>query len=700
MQGTRELPDSSSPGLLRSSLRFLMSIRGRIPLVDTIDLAKDPLLLGIAACAALLLAMPFIVTPGVIYPAIVGKTLFARALVEIMTALWVILAWNDRRYRPNRSFVMLSFLAFVGVAGIAAITGVSPVKSLWSSFPRMMGVWGLAHWYLLALILASTIRTPKGWWWLLNGCLLSVLLLSAIGVLQSFGLARLPGTSSDARISATLGNPSYLAAILVLAIPPAASFLVRSAEARQKGIGLALLRIFWATTVILGIWVLFLTGTRAAVVGLVGGAVVMPVGALVSRANGALKPAAWAAAIILFTVAVVFLVDRTMALPTRLPTGEQSVSARFFPAPSNNPDSSIHGHLKASMASRILSARYGLRAFARRPLLGWGPENYLPAFEKNLDRDYFRTADDFFDQAHNVAVEELATKGILGGLTFAALWIAIAWVILRHRRSTREQIIACGVLGALTAYLVQAQFLFDTPTAMLFWTILVAWVAGQENCQKATAPAGNTSGTGRLCFPGSGRVLIAAGLAAALVLGISLATFSYRPYRAAADAGFALAAKQLDAAALDQAQHGFHAFPAMANEGRALLFQRLTQEWPTMDDNTRRQAAALALVEIDQGVAAEPANTRFLLSAILFLQTSATSQEDLARSDALLDRLVRAAPERVQVHQFLAVQALLKNDPYGATMIADNYEREAPWTARYFSDIRAVAHEMTPASSS
>ena len=141
---------------------------------------------------------------------------------------------------------------------------------------------------------------------------------------------------------------------------------------------------------------------------------------------------------------------------------------------------------------------------------------------------------------------ELATKGALGTLAYLALWGALVWAIVRRRRPPRDEVLAYSILGGLTAYFVQNLFLFDTPATSLQWTILVAWVAGQEQpppdlaALKSGPPP--PEGPRRLWSRWRGIPALAGGPAAmvqvatvtAIVVALSLSAYylNYRPYAA------------------------------------------------------------------------------------------------------------------------------------------------------------------------
>ena len=118
---------------------------------------------GVFVGIALLLLTPFVVTPETLFPFVVGKALWSRSIIEIVFALWAVLALAQPAYRPPRSWLLLVLAGGVGVSLLAAAFGVSWQRSLWSTYERMLGVVDLAHWFALAVVLASMLRTTSGW---------------------------------------------------------------------------------------------------------------------------------------------------------------------------------------------------------------------------------------------------------------------------------------------------------------------------------------------------------------------------------------------------------------------------------------------------------------------------------------------------------------------------------------------------------
>ncbi len=322
------------------------------------------------------------------------------------------------------------------------------------------------------------------------------LALSLLALAQAYELPQPLVVPLTSRVYATLGNPTYLAAILMMTTLVAVGFLAGSFLPRAKrtappsGAGARrgmreirrrgrwssgparwpprLRRLFWGATVLLGIWTMFLTGSRGPLIGLIAGAISMPAVLAVCGNRSALRAVSLAAAGLVLLTASFFAADQWVGLSIRSQT--ETASHRFLNT----------GLDPGDVAIRWKLIGVGVRAFAERPLLGWGQDNFARAFDKHADASFYEYGRTHHDQAHNKPVEELATKGALGLLAYGAAWAALAWAIVRKMRRRREEVLAYAILGALAGYWVQNLFLFDTPAMMLQWTLLLSWVAGQE----------------------------------------------------------------------------------------------------------------------------------------------------------------------------------------------------------------------------
>jgi hypothetical protein len=163
--------------------------------------------------------------------------------------------------------------------------------------------------------------------------------------------------------------------------------------------------------------------------------------------------------------------------------------------------------------------------------------------------------------------------------------------VLRRRRPPGEEALAYGILGALTSYFVQNLFLFDTPTALLYWALLIAWVASQE---RETAPDVRLEPDNEqpekakgLLIPHFQRIVSSAFSSAwsrrttlagvVALLGFSMYFLNYQPYLAARPFGESSKGRLSITERLSLSEESFHTFPAMANLPCRLAFLELAQ---------------------------------------------------------------------------------------------------------------------------
>jgi len=655
------------------------------------------LLISIRAGLVLLLWMPLIITPSTLQPFGVGKALYARVVIEVVTGLWLLLLIRHPAYRPPRSRILLLFAGYVIVAFVSAVQGESFTHSLWSDYFRMLGVWDLLHWFILVVVAASVLRSPRDWLQLLNWNLGVGLVLSSLALVRTYTEVDLPYLTHACRVQVTLGNPSYLAAILVVTTLVAVGLLARSlvptqAEENELSHSLAgghgkrppihWLRAFWVITAVTGLLVVFHTGTRGALVGLVAGAVTMPVALVMWGNRKALRPVALAAGGILVAIVLLFAVEQTVGFPLPSECRGQTASERLT-------STTVE---QGGVASRLMAAEAGLKGFLERPLLGWGPENFERAWEKLANPSSYKYGQLFFDKAHNKVVEELATKGVLGTLFYLGLWVALVLALVRRRRPPREEILAYAVLGALTWYFVQNLFLFDVPPTMLQWALLVAWVAGERLAPGASGVPPERPGSSPPRRISSPWVMAGFITATVVILGLSTYFLNYRPYAAAHMLGDAHR-QHLLADRLVLAQSAFDTFPPLANWARRLVFGELNDEWIHFTPDERRLALQFVLVETDRAIRTEPRDPLLLRLSLSIFQLSNPTAEGAQVLQPIMDRIVRLAPQRVYTIKLLARQALMKGSYREAISIIEDYEAIAPWTVEHFTKLKQSAQD-------
>lgn len=634
-------------------------------------LPEKILLSGIWTGFVLILLTPFVLTPQTIFPYVVGKALYSRVIIEMVFGCWTLLAFLRPACRPSCSRLLILFAIVLGVTTLAAFYGVSVRRSFWSSYERMQGVVDLIHWFLFTVVLVSVVRTARDWRILLNVNLGVSLMMALLAIGQKYYFSDAPFLIWDlpSRVGTTLGNSIYLGMYLMVNIVVALGFLAQSfipvatpatappserkgdgrrtrnptapPAVKQASLRLQIRRLFWGSIVLIGLWAFGLTGSRGALAGLVTAVGFLGVMSIVFGS-------AWIARVA--AVGLTSLLGVTLLLtlflffrPSLFPL-DTTFSSPF----SNHPE---------SVRERLAGWQVGLKGFVNKPILGWGPENYIVI--SGLHAAGLSGHMPLFDNAHNKFVEELTTKGLLGLLSYLSLWAFTFRVVTRAAGGTdfRERILTLFVGAALAGHFVQNQFALYSSTGSLQSILLLAFVA---NLERATAPAGRRWVQLQRIFERFTPDLFRHNVVRAVVAvgTIALVGTSLLANHAIYSSANAIIRMELADAANtpDQLRGAFQratAFKPLANDPRLLLFKKVTERWDVLRTQSRTEAERMLTLVNAEAIAAledEPENWQIYVSLAKFyrvVSASAPEYEDVARR--YLEKSMELAPHRKEV---------------------------------------------------
>ena len=306
-----------------------------------------------------------------------------------------------------------------------------------------------------------------------------------------------------------------------------------------------------------------------------------------------------------------------------------------------------------TLGNRLRNWEAGLGAFAERPLLGWGPDNYFVASARHLSAPRGRAK--VQDHAHNLFVEEAAGKGAVGLAAWLALWGATALVALRAARrleDPRERALAVFAGAVLAGWFVQAQTAFYTAESWLQHMLLLAFLAHLEARMRA-----GREGRASFRLPGRGALDAARAWLAGIAPGLRTAAGAAALGIAGASIASS-AAIHAGAAAMWRADHGgpfiaeieraIGAFAPLANGPRIVLFNNLALNWDVLAEHQAEEAGrllALAGGEAAAALAAEPESwVLHHALARLYLEVAATRPDYAARAERHLARSRVLAP--------------------------------------------------------
>lgn len=411
----------------------------------------------------LILFIPLFVSDNLFFPFITGKNFAFRILVEIIFALWLILALRDPSARPRKSLLLYAALAFLVVIGVSDIFAANPDKAFWSNFERMEGWVGLSHLVAYFVVLFSTFSSAKPW---------KVLWNTAIGVsvLEGiYGLCQLAGwvaiNQGGVRVDGRFGNATYLAVYMLFSLFMTALALLW--WGRWRTVGEKFLTVSYAVAMLLQLVMIFYTATRGTILGLVGGLFIAGCTFLLfANESPRLRRFGTSAVIALLVLAGGFIAVRNTAIVQH-----------------NEVLSRLAGIATPSSLLQEGSTRFAIwgmawKGFLERPVLGWGQEGFNFVFNKYYQPSLY-AQEPWFDRAHDEFIDWLVAGGAVGFLIYLSLFAFALWYVWRP--GSVFSVIERGLLtGLLAAYAFHNLFVFDNLVSYYYFFTILAYIAYRE----------------------------------------------------------------------------------------------------------------------------------------------------------------------------------------------------------------------------
>ena len=301
---------------------------------------------------------PIIFSNYFYYPFVTAKVLAFRLLVLAALIAFAAYAALNKRIKYHFTPIWWSFLALLGVLFLAAVFGVNFERSFWSNMERADGVLFFIHLFVYFALLVFAFRKAGELRWLFRISLATSSAIIIYGLLQNFGILEAINTTGS-RVSSVLGNPAYLGSYALIHV-----FLAIYLLTKDKKLGW---KIFSAIGLFLNFWVIFLTQTRGAVVGLTMGLILLAVLTVIRSKSKKIKKISALALVVIILLSVLLLAFKNTALVQRSDTLRRVASI------------SLESY---TVKTRLAAWKSSLYAFKERPILGWGPENYGYAFSK------------------------------------------------------------------------------------------------------------------------------------------------------------------------------------------------------------------------------------------------------------------------------------------------------------------------------
>ncbi len=401
-----------------------------------------------------------------LFPFITGKGFTFRILIEILFALWAILAISFPEYRPKWNLITKTILAFLAVVLVADLASVYPYKSLWSNYERMEGFVTIIHLVAYYIVLSSMFRTAAMWKWFLNTWLAGSVIVAVYGFMQLAG--KIAINQGSVRLDATFGNASYLAIYTVFMI-----FVALILCFREKN---TILRYTYAIVALLNAIVLYYTATRGSILGALGGIILTALlvlwkggktntsteSNLPAQEKGSISARKIALGIV---ISVVVLVGVFVGIRNTAFVKSSPVLSRFASFSLSDPENQGRSYVWPM----------AIKGVEQRPFLGWGQESFNYVFNANYNAAMYNQ-EQWFDRTHDIFLDWLINAGILGLISYVSLFVGLLYIL--WKKSTAFSVEEKSLLtGLIAGYVFNNIFVFDNLISYLLFFAVLAWVS-------------------------------------------------------------------------------------------------------------------------------------------------------------------------------------------------------------------------------
>lgn len=419
---------------------------------------------------------PLIILKGVFFPYVAGKMFFYRGAIEIALILFAAYLVYSIYFKRDFSFVsnfqyftkflknplfIALFLFFISLVA-SVIFALNNYRAFWGDLERGEGFFGMLHFFAF-LVLTLFFFNKKDWLRFFKISLIAGFILSFYAFLQYFGVVNFPfALAPMPRPDSFIGNSAFLATHMFFLMMFAAVIFFEMLKYPLKAFKTlnfkSLMFFFWRyfsiLIFIISTLTIFISGTRGAILGLTAGIIFLLIYFLIFGEReffGIVKINLRKLSLILL---ILIIGSATIFWFTKINNFWQKI-----PGLDRLAKTAVLDINDSSTQMRLIAWKASFKAFQEKPLLGWGPENYILAYAKHYDPAYAVYGETWFDRAHNKILDILVMQGIFGLIAYLAVFAAIFYVIFKKIKE--EKSVFVFISAAILAYFIQNIVLFD-----------------------------------------------------------------------------------------------------------------------------------------------------------------------------------------------------------------------------------------------
>lgn len=364
------------------------------------------------------------------------------------------------------SKTLISLLALLGIFLLSTIFSSDRTYSLFGNPYRSGGFINFAFCILFALLTFLILR-KSDWPKLLNFSIMIGIVVSIIAIFQKFGILERVFLPTESQPWSTIGGSTFLAIYLSFLIFLVLNFLIKSiGNFNRKW-------FFYFPVLLLFIFVILLTGSRAVYIGLSLGMLYFFL--IYPSKDSRIKKFKLVIAVLaflsfLFVAYVNIFPDNIPSFISQNKLAKEIIPRFSFKAFFDDPRFSVW--------------RISSQTIISKPILGYGPENFSIGFDRYYDPRLPKmmmtpgssVPTSWYDRAHSVIFETGATNGIPALLIYLGLFIFLFLELRQTKKNNPDaKLTSHSLQSAFIAYFIANIFSFDVFSTYLIFFLMLAF---------------------------------------------------------------------------------------------------------------------------------------------------------------------------------------------------------------------------------
>jgi len=418
-----------------------------------------------------------------------SKMLFVYFITIILLALWSMRMLTEKRLILKRSKFDYFILAFLASQVISTIFSLHQRTSWFGYYTRFNGgLLSTLSYIALYYVFVSNIKKNqlKA---IYHSLFLSALMVSLYAIPEHFGhspscyiVTKRFDVSCwvqdvQNRVFATFGQPNWLAAFLISIIPLNIDKLLQEKKHAN--------RLYLLIVLIVSIMALLFTKSRSGMLGLAGGLGFYAVCQILINGHKCRQKIFKLAGIVVMIGGLALIIG-TPYTPqlTEIMKGKTMVAPEVS---TTNETTEIQVGGTPSEEIRKIVWQGAIKVWQRYPIFGSGVETF--AYSYYLDRPVAHNLvsewDFLYNKAHNELLNYLANSGLVGLLSYLALFGAIFYFAFKHFLANKNDSELPAILAGMTAMFISNFFGFSTVVTNVLLFGFFAMIILEEKNTKA-----------------------------------------------------------------------------------------------------------------------------------------------------------------------------------------------------------------------